>query len=334
MSDGKKPLTDPPKNLKEAIDWLALVRGGYGGSRSGGPGKPEKLEAALMQLPGFAPIYKPKFLGDSLSYYIYRYAQGLGSGFLGYNGNAIVATNGTYTSAYSGASWSDNSAFEYAKIFLFLVCLAFYFITFLYWMCKDNGRWENGTFTVSNAPGKFFEAMGYDTWDHLRSTFATNAASALQNILNAFPELQEAYKESSASSYEDFLQQLDRVGPSKRPEYPLANCKVCSYEYLQSRHSGADVTAAIDKIRAELVRLSKNRNISYSSNFSALQQKVQNLLGTIKSFDPNAVPSPVAPVAPLAGTLTTLAAAGGAGAAYGLNLGGFQSILKALFGFK
>ncbi|GIX61394.1 variant erythrocyte surface antigen-1 family protein [Babesia caballi] len=337
MSAGPKELTDPPTNLKEAVDWLALVGSDKGW---GWQGKRmyEDLEEALKQLPGFdkTAYYNKRFNTDRLSNYISRSAQALSTGFLGYtspnsgtpSGSGIVK-NG-YRSSYHNASWVQSDEHIYANIFLFLAPLVYYFITFLYWMCKTNGKWAGEHLSRNGPFHQFLTDMGFPSNLLNRNKQGSEIAKHLDGTQgsDASPELKGAYEADGTTSYNDFLRNLKKNDYSKRPEYPLANCKICSYEYLQSRHSGADVTAAIDKIRAELVRLSKNRNISYSSNFSALQQKVQNLLGTSKSFDPNAVPSPVAPVAPLAGTLTTLAAAGGAGAAYGLNLGDCPSNLK------
>ncbi|GIX61326.1 variant erythrocyte surface antigen-1 family protein [Babesia caballi] len=290
---GGKPLTDPPKDVKEAIDWLALVGGGYGGSGCGS-GKHKELAAALRMLPGFAPIYNPIFPNDWLSEIIYVFALALDSAFLEYNGrNSDTSSGGTYTSAYSVAGWTDDKASEYAKIFLFLAVLIYYFITFLYCMCKP-----------SDSP---------------------NAG---------FTELSEACGSgNSASSYETFLSTLEANGPSKRPEYPLTTCKRFSYEYLQSRYSGTDITNVIDDIKKELVRLSETLTLystSSTSYFSKLTEYISSLLGKIQSFDPNSVPSPVAP---LAGGLVGVGALG-TGAAYGLNLFGFQGIVKALFGFK
>ncbi|GIX62322.1 extracellular matrix-binding ebh, putative [Babesia caballi] len=140
LSPAEKSLKDPPKNVKEAIDWLALVgeygKNGLGGQSWNGTGKPEKLETALTKLPGFdeTAYYNRRFRSDSLSYYIYRYAQALNSGFLGYNDqNSEKPSGESYTSAYSGVGWIDDEASQYAKIF-FVSCvlsLLFYHICIL-----------------------------------------------------------------------------------------------------------------------------------------------------------------------------------------------------------
>ncbi|GIX61348.1 variant erythrocyte surface antigen-1 family protein [Babesia caballi] len=337
---GEKSLTQAPKDLKESIDWLALVRRGYEGSKSGGSGKPDKLEEALKQLEGFKEV-KTKVSGDSLSHYIYGLAQALSSGFLGYNGlngesssgDGIVLRGESYTSAYHDRNWEQDDASTYAKIFLCLAPLTYYFITFLYWTCKPSGPWARGTITESNVLGKFFTAMGYDQSQLDQQKTGTTIANRLGGQ-DGFPELSDAHPGSSENSYDAFLKQLGK-NYSKTPLFrPLTDCMRLSYAYLKSRHSGHQITDAIDAIKGELVNLSTSLtsgSTSSSHDFSKLTGYISTLLGEIQGFDPNAVPSPVAP---LAGTLTTLTAAGGAGAAYGLNVFGFQDIVKALFGFK
>ncbi|GIX61894.1 variant erythrocyte surface antigen-1 family protein [Babesia caballi] len=332
----EKPLNQPPTNLKEALDWLALVGGGWGGRRDKGwegEGKHKELKKALKQLDGFddTAFYNHDLGDGGLSEIIKRYAQALGSGFLGYNGwNSETVSRGSYTSAYSGASWSDNNAFEYAKIFLFLACLVFYFITFLYWMCHSGGQWANQV-TYSGPVDTFLREMGFPSNLLNREKLCSHIADRLESGNNVFPELNDAYNSDGKTSYETFLLTLERNGPTNNIYVPLTNCMMLSYAYLKSRHSGTEITNAIGAIKGELVTLSKIGDSSNTDKVSALKQKVQNLLDKIKSFDPNAVSSPVAPIA---SALTTVAAAGAAGAAYGLNLGGFQGIVKALFGFK
>ncbi|GIX65229.1 variant erythrocyte surface antigen-1 family protein [Babesia caballi] len=337
---GNTSLTETPTNLKEAIDWLALVGRGFGGNIDKGwlgEGKQDELAKALKQLDGFKDFTAccdRHFTRGSLSDVIYIFAQGLGSGFLGYNGrNSDTSSGETYKSSYHACHWDQNDEPTYARIFLFLACLVFYFITFLYWMCYSGGPWAN-KMTYSDPVDTFLREMGYDpsqlNWNKQGSEIAKHLDGSQGS--DAFPELQAAYQKSSASSsYNVFLRQLETNVSIDALLCPLTNCKICSYEYLKSRRNGADVTAAIHAVKGELVNLSTKNHISSTGNFSDLKQKVQNLLDKIQSFDPNPAPSPVAPIA---SALTTLTAAGGAGAAYGLNLFGLQSVVKALFGFK
>ncbi|GIX61410.1 variant erythrocyte surface antigen-1 family protein [Babesia caballi] len=165
----KEKLTEPPEDLKEAIDWLALV-GGYG--RNGLVfTNYSKLSGALMTLPKFKETFSSKFNGiSSPESFVKRVTENLGSGFLGYdgqsstdfNGNGVVCKSGKYQSAYHDCNWVQKDESTYAKIFLFLACLAFYFMTFLYWMCKNKWKIKKIESSGSGSPLFYlFNALGY-----------------------------------------------------------------------------------------------------------------------------------------------------------------------------
>ncbi|GIX61255.1 variant erythrocyte surface antigen-1 family protein [Babesia caballi] len=152
-----RSLTTPPTNLKDAIDWLALVGGGFGKNDWGGSGKPDKLEAALDQLPGFDEI-KSKVFGEKLPQgAIKALADGLGYGFLGYEGSesfgssGIVDSKKQYKSAYGNAQWPEDepSKQQCALIFLGASVTVFYSLTYFYWKCKlkvtINLQFQQGT---------------------------------------------------------------------------------------------------------------------------------------------------------------------------------------------
>ncbi|GIX63313.1 variant erythrocyte surface antigen-1 family protein [Babesia caballi] len=346
-SHQKSQLTDPPTNLREAIDWLALV-GGYGKNGSG-MGIYIELGDALQKLQDFKDSTTKTF-GKSYhpSSFIKNLVDKLGKGFLGYEAQGVYAFSGKgivygdpamYKSTYYGASWEQSSVNDYAKIFLFLAVLIYYLITFLYWMCKSSDKWADKMVSDGGPLSKFFEAMGYRPQDEFKNgKSAKDVITALDGNAgsqgsDAFPELQAACGSgnSASSSYSNFLTTLEANGSGDALLCPLTACKRFSYAYLQSRYSGTDITAAIDTVKGTLVNLSASGHGSNTNDFSPLTNRIKTLLNKIQSFDPNSVPSPVAP---LAGAVTTLTAAGGAGAAYGLNLFGFQGIVKALFGFK
>ncbi|GIX64812.1 variant erythrocyte surface antigen-1 family protein [Babesia caballi] len=293
MVSGQKSLTTPPNNLKEAIDWLALV-GGYG--RSGlDISAYQKLSTALQALPGFNvtlnSIFSKVMSPDS---FVKQVTENLGSGFLGYdgqnsetfNGSGIVASNGTYHSAYSGAGWIDNSASEYAKIFLVLALLVYYFITFLYWMCKSSGKWAN-KMTGHGALGEFFKTMGYRPWEEFKNGKSGSQIAKHLEGHYGFDELKKAYQGTSENSYETFLTKLEEDGPQKNINSPVTNCKIFAYAYLQSKQRGSEITDAIDALKKELESISRSSDASSTNDFSALKGAITTLLTKIQNFYPN-----------------------------------------------
>ncbi|GIX61463.1 variant erythrocyte surface antigen-1 family protein [Babesia caballi] len=346
---GEKKLTEPPKDLKEAIDWITWVCG-YG---QGAHDMKTKLAAAVNSLTDFKTAFKGKFgTVEDPTGLIKKFADGLGYGFLGYNGqgtddfsgSGIVASNGKYKSAYHNCNWSSDGGPDYAKTFLFLAPLVYYFVTFLYWTCKN--KWRNKTIQNigSVSPLFFFMVkMGFKTTE-LQNIKGSHIADRLGGH-DGFSELVEAYGSGGSSSYSTFIEKLESNGPKNALSFPLASCKRFSYAYLKSRGNGADVTAAIDDIKGELPKLSASNDTSSTSEVSDLQQKIVTLLGKIKTFNPNSVSSPAGSSEPGSDGLQKAGSSGtgsvsssqsssagpavggflgvgalGAGVAYGLNL--------------
>ncbi|GIX64852.1 variant erythrocyte surface antigen-1 family protein [Babesia caballi] len=337
---GEKKLTEPPKDLKEAIDWITWVCG-YG---QGAHDMKTKLATAVNSLTDFKTAFK---------------------GFLGYDGKGIVASDVDYKSAYHHCNWSADGEPDYAKTFLSLAPLVYYFVTFLYWTCKTSGKWTDKMVSDGGPLDTFLTTMGYDK-SQLNHITGINISKELENILNGFDELKEAYESGGLSSYETFLQQLEGNGPTNNINAPLANCKIFSHEYLESKQKDKDITEAIDAIKKELVSLSTRGHSSNTNNFSAIQQKISTLLGKIPGFNPNPASSEpgsasnrhpgssetgsdglrkegssgtvtasqvqsssAGPAGPAVGGFVDVGALG-AGVAYGLNLGGLQTTINGL----
>ncbi|GIX65693.1 variant erythrocyte surface antigen-1 family protein [Babesia caballi] len=246
----RKSLTTPPKDLKEAIDWLALV-GGYG--RDGlDITNCLKLSGALMTLPKFKETFSSKFNGiSSPDSFVKQVTERLGSGFLGYssqsgtdlNGKGVVCKSGKYQSAYHDCNLVQKDESTYAKGLLFLAPLVYYFITFLYWMCKKYWRIQQLQYSSTSGLFYFMTAMDY-TPGHFRNIKGSQIASALESSHNGFDELSAAYETYGKTSYDAFLHQLEENGSKHALSCPLTNCKILCYAYLKSRHSGKDITDA------------------------------------------------------------------------------------------
>ncbi|GIX61469.1 uncharacterized protein BcabD6B2_09040 [Babesia caballi] len=132
MGVQKNSLTEWPKNLKEAIDWLALV-GGYG---QGAHDMKTKLAAAVNSLTDFKTAFKGKFgTVEDPTGLIKNLADNLGSRFMGYasqgggfnfNDSGIIKHGNKYTTKYKDAT-SDGSQNDkdMACIFLGSVVITF-----------------------------------------------------------------------------------------------------------------------------------------------------------------------------------------------------------------
>ncbi|GIX64798.1 variant erythrocyte surface antigen-1 family protein [Babesia caballi] len=317
-----------------------------------------------MTLDSFTETFSKKFTGLSADSLIKDLAKGLGSGFLGYssqngsefNGEGIVKQEDSkYQSTYKDADWDRSDEPTYAKIFLFLAPLVYYFITFLYWASKD--KWRNKTIESRGSVSAlyyFMVAMGYSQPQLNEKKTGSQIADRLGGHYG-FSELKEAYGSGGSSSYSTFIEKLEEDGPTKKLDYPLTNCKIFSYEYLKSWHNAAEITKAIDSIKEELKELSTSSDISSTGNFSALQQKMKILLEKIKSFEPHSGSSQPGSSEPGRDGLQKAGSSGtgsisqaqsssagpavggllgvgalGAGAAYVLNIGGAKTIVHGL----
>ncbi|GIX62547.1 variant erythrocyte surface antigen-1 family protein [Babesia caballi] len=291
--------------------------------------------------------------------FISKLANNLGRGFLGYdgqnsskfNGEGIVDSNGNYKSAYHDCNWEQDYEAKYAKIFLVLSCLVYYFITFLYWMCNKNS-WKHMKIESRGSNPLFYLMlnMGYSQPELNEKKTGAHIADRLTVMPDGFSELEEAYESGAKTSYDAFLTSLNQKASENAINCPLTNCKIFSYAYLQSRQNGKDITAAIDAVKGTLVTLSKSSDTSSTNEVSALKDKIGTLLEKIKTFNLN--PGSTEPgsdglqkagssgngsvsssqsssAGPAVGGLVGVGALG-AGAAYFLNIGGAKTLVNGL----
>ncbi|GIX61996.1 uncharacterized protein BcabD6B2_14310 [Babesia caballi] len=347
----KKSLTDPPTNLKEAIDWLALVGGGFGGS---GTGKRSELEKALDQLPGFAEV-KTKVFGASKSPQgaILKLANGLGYGFLGYanqggsffSGEGIIDQSKGYKSAYAEAQWpSESDQQTCALIFLGSAYVTYYFVTFLYWHCKSGikGDWIGYRLnqdSTGHRLGQFMKAMGF-TVSHLQGKLGHEVAQILGDGYNAFDELDNI--SNIHLKYSIFHTALIKKASIQPLSCPLTACYRLAQEYFSLKSENTDVKNAMDSIKKQFEKL---RGYG-ADDYSTLKQNIQTFLSKVTTFTPSTIPtatpqqpspggsttssSQTSPAGPIAGALTTLGLSGGAAAAYILNIAGAKTLVKGL----
>ncbi|GIX64727.1 variant erythrocyte surface antigen-1 family protein [Babesia caballi] len=347
-----KSLATPPNNLKEAIDWLALVGGGFGGN---GLGKYEDLEKALTKLPGFDGVKTTVFGNKSVQSSIKDLANGLGYGFLGYVGTTSIGWNGVvrtanYNSTYKDASWPEapTELQKCALIFLGCAVAVYYCIGYLHWRLNGGG-WVRQTVGGSGAYlYNLLLAMGYSA-NELNN--AGDGITILNKVVQNLDELKKAATASNDCS--KFFEQLEKIESNKALNCPLASCFKLAKEYF-TEHNANEVTQAIRTLKEKFEELSKNQETSesyLSSNpYIVLSEPIQKLLSQAAKFKPNEASTTTAVVhgdggagqptnqssisGSIAGALTSIAAAGGAGAAYAFNVGGVQAILGAIFNFN
>ncbi|GIX64821.1 uncharacterized protein BcabD6B2_42560 [Babesia caballi] len=349
----QKSLTEPPKDLKEAIDWLALVGGGFGGSAFGGSGKPDKLEKALTKLPGFGGVKTNVFNQIEPQGVILKLANGLGRGFLGYDSNLEFGYNGIiqkhrgYNSSYEYCNWAEDDEFtkQCALIFLGCAVTAYYCMSYVYWRCVKGG-WNTQILGGSNGLDlyKFIQTLGYNGGWVSNIIGGSQMAERLRDNFHGIEDFTKV-SDSVASDYPAFLNSLVQYDPSDALNRPLASCfkLAISYFELQKTNAGA-ITGTIDQIKEECIKLSKGESQTYIT----LKDRITQLLQQVASFQPNKTTeifsqgahhsagqaasssAPTSPAGPVAGTLTTLGFGGGAAAAYLFNLGGAKTLVNGL----
>ncbi|GIX61329.1 variant erythrocyte surface antigen-1 family protein [Babesia caballi] len=364
---GKKKLTEPPKDLKEAIDWITWVCG-YG---QGSQDYKSQLAAAVTALTNFKNAFKGMFgtVNDPTGL-IKKFADGLGRGFLGYNGqgtddfsgSGIVASNGKYKSAYHNCNWSSDAGPDYAKIFLFLAPLVYYFVTFLYWMCNKSS-WKHKQLNSASSSNPLFYLML--NMDYTPSQLdEVKTGSQIAEILEGhygFDELSDAYQGGAKSSYETFLQQLEENVAGSPLNHPLASCYKLAKEYFESQSkfkapNASEINEAIKAIKGNLIQLSAAEEYSSSGDSSTnpydnLKPLITQLLSAVQKFqakEPEQFGQGVHHAAgqagkeagesggqpssgsSIAGALTTLGLGGGAAAAYLVDLGGAKTFVDGL----
>ncbi|GIX62460.1 uncharacterized protein BcabD6B2_18950 [Babesia caballi] len=265
----KEKLTQPPENLKEAVDWLALAGGGWGGSGCG-LGKHQELEKALKQLEGFDHTFTSNFSSLSLSGLIYALANNFGYEFLGhmsqgggfnFNGKGIIQQGNNYTSKYQDAAWNgSDDAKDMARIFLCASAMAFFGLSYLYWRCKrtQGGGWgaEHLTGSGTDPLGFFITTMGYQS-NYLDSgKKGGNIVSLLEENGKGFDGLVQP---ATQIIYDNYVRKLkDTYKPaSDTLGSPLTGCYNFAKYYCKYKFKNAgDINGTLTAIKETLEKFS------------------------------------------------------------------------------
>ncbi|GIX61382.1 variant erythrocyte surface antigen-1 family protein [Babesia caballi] len=363
VSGQKSSLTTPPTNLKEAVDWLALVGDAYGPNNWSAKGKYDGLEKALMHLPDFDGVKLTVFGDKSVQSSINALGKGLGRGFLGYqvqgdyvfsDDGIIKKEGGYYMSTYENADWPQGSTElqQCALIFLGCAVTVYYCVSYAYWRCSANhgkGDWAQQTVgSIGTYLNSFLLAMGYET-NVLNN--ASDGRTIMDNVAN---ELNELSTSASTSDYSGFLESLEKhMAPQNALNHPLASCYKLATAYFESQKTNAtEVTQAINKFKTKFEEFSQNSEITQSTAltpnpYEPLKELITQLLSAVQKFQPKepeqfgqgvhhgvnegGAPTPQpSPAGPVAGALSTFGLGGGAAAAYIFNIGGAKTLVNGL----
>ncbi|GIX64859.1 uncharacterized protein BcabD6B2_42940 [Babesia caballi] len=321
-------LKTPPDNLKDAIDWLALVGGGFGGTINKGwsnSGKQDELGTAFKRNPEFSEAKKQAFDDKEPEGLIYALADKLGSRFMGhmsqgggfdFTGDKGIILNGrNYTTKYHEATWDgSDDAKNMARIFLCAATIAFLGLSFLCWKCKQTqGGWNGGSLTGSGTDplGFFMTTMGYQS-NYLDSGKKGSAvASLLEDDDTGFDGLVQP---ATKNIYDNFVQTLEYTYKPALDALssPLTACYKFAKLYFTSQFTksqGTRIDGTLEQIKEAL------KTFKSSCGYSApdLSEQIGGYIRIAMTLPPS-VPTITDPspshVGPVAGTLTSLGLGG------------------------
>ncbi|GIX63311.1 variant erythrocyte surface antigen-1 family protein [Babesia caballi] len=333
----KQKLTDPPTNLKEAIDWFLRVGGKDTGNQN--RDKSAALKNAVYELEGHQALKSA--LGNGNFEGLFRKVAEALQGFIGYDnsGNHELKDKGIgrkgpprYTASYSKEAQCNGDNQAYAHIFLGSMPVLYFGLTYTYWKCSTvhiYGGW--GTETLHGGGQSplylFMVNMGFET-NELQNMKGEEVAKRLtSDHIYGFEELKKA---QSSSPYSDFLENVKQYGEEKLTSLPV-DCSLyvlynASTAYLTSKFKNDQrTTDPFDKIKATLESVKS----SCSRTDPDLSEQISKFLQDIGALPTAAAVEytndPSSPAGPVAGTLTTFGLGGGAAAAYLFNFGGAKT---------
>ncbi|GIX61095.1 variant erythrocyte surface antigen-1 family protein [Babesia caballi] len=332
-------LTDPPKNLKEAIDWVLCMSGNdvpshYNSGKEAIKKLAEKLKLLLGSVSVDNHSTNDLFKGDI----------GLGrdqnhrpieSLCLGLK-QLIKHPNGmgleNYAYSYSDENPSttvDND--KSPKMFLGVVPLLFLGLGFIYWKCK--GGWKN--LTLGSDPLKtFMDSLGFT--GQLDTSQPASKAGSWFTMFDEFKRV-----DSVNPTFHQFLKNVELVATNFKNvpnTYPLYTLYRITYQYLKTKTQNTLSTTVYgiptsDDITLfnELSTAMGKLGISQSDKLSSAYTQLGNaIILALKTPDPVEESSVAGPVT---GTLATAGLLGGGSAVY-FNVGGAGTFLKGIFNIR
>ncbi|GIX62555.1 variant erythrocyte surface antigen-1 family protein [Babesia caballi] len=351
MASPQKSLTEPPQNLKEAIDWVLCMSENYG--EGGGEFKKaiQNLAAQIIKL-----VVTINVTGIS-----YGTVHGVSAGSLlagdvngsGYSNKPITSlanglrgfiaySNGIGTQSYA-YSYSDKNPSQKlqdnedaAKFFMGSIPLLFFGLSFFYWMCReDGGKWYKENFASGSPLTQFLGALGFS--GQLNDQ---KMGSNVSIMFSGFDDFK--IYDASSKTYPEFLSKVGHNAfkqfQSKPNAYPLYTLYYFSYHYLQYQHSKSILKTVngIPNNEEEVLATLKGLGEAMATlNVQGLEGLLSLAYENLSSEITKALPyidisQHYSAAASVAGTLSTLGLGGGAAAAYLLNLGGAKTLINGL----
>ncbi|GIX62564.1 uncharacterized protein BcabD6B2_19990 [Babesia caballi] len=339
VSGQKSSLTDPPTDLKDAIDWLALVGGGYGGKVENGwsSGKFREFDSKIHDLPGWTEA-KQKSGIDFFQGVIKEVAANRLSQFLGYistqtigGDSGIIKGDGHYESKYKDFEWKEGQEKDYLKVTLFAAAMAFLGLSYMYLKCSISYGWAGESLNRAGALKNYVTWMGYGSNYLNRNKYGRDIAQLLEDRFgNKFDGLASP---EEWSPYSTFLQNLETKYSSQRiaVNHPLTACYIAAKEYFTSQLKDSD--PADETLRAIKANIETFKTSCGLSDHD-LKEQIGTLLpnNTVSGYSAtsHAPPEQPSPAGPVAGTLSTFGLGGGAAAAYLLDIGGAKTLVNGL----
>ncbi|GIX61400.1 variant erythrocyte surface antigen-1 family protein [Babesia caballi] len=276
MTTGK-PLTTPPTNLKEAIDWVLRVSGGDG---YGGSDVIELVEALKER-----DVINVDNLYNDLQSHINTLANAL-KNFIGYapsgtsgsdfkidiGGNGIIkpgeiysktqpiSENKIYTSAYKGSWFTDvnvgypqnptETEITCARIFFTAIRLIYEGLTELYYNCKK--EWSSQSLSGSGHSDTLNQFMTTNGFSGTQLNTSMKGDIIASQSLQDFNEFTTAYTAAGDNpSLDVFRSQLEQNASTSPSNYPLSTLYIlATYAYVQSTSPGTPSFAGYSGLTA------------------------------------------------------------------------------------
>ncbi|GIX62607.1 variant erythrocyte surface antigen-1, alpha subunit [Babesia caballi] len=177
----------------------------------------------------------------------------------------------SYVSTYKEAQWSDDlsssseNANTVASIFIGLMPLLYFGVTYLYWWCWSRQSYYWGKQDIDSQTIKIFlSTLGFSTNTLENKNGSEVVKLLIEDDIYGFNELKQAFGSgTSYYSYSNILLQLEQKATKIGINWPLTSCQKLSKAYLKSQFATPEQTdQTLQKIKTSL-ESAKSSCLSY-----------------------------------------------------------------------